>query len=173
MMSWSVPLRLSELAHGPVTRTLEPDEPTRRALARELDLVELPALNAEVTVSPWLDGVRLEGAWTAQVVQTCGVTLEPLASDLRGRISVRAVPQGSPAAPQLEDGEVALEPEAEDPPDVLESDRIDLAAYLVEHVALEIDPYPRKPGVEFEPPPSEPETSPFAVLAQLKPRDAT
>ena len=33
---------------------------------------------------------------------------------------------------------------------MLEGDAIDLAAYVVEHLALEIDPFPRKPGVEFD-----------------------
>jgi uncharacterized metal-binding protein YceD (DUF177 family) len=63
---------------------------------------------------------------------------------------------------------MAVDPEADDPPDVLEDDVIDVAAYLVEHLALEIDPFPRKPGAEFEPPPEERPTSPFAVLQGLK-----
>ncbi len=67
---------------------------------------------------------------------------------------------------------MALDPDGEDPADVLEGDQIDLAAYVVEHLALEIDPYPRKPDAVFEPPAAEPETSPFAVLLQLKPRDS-
>ena len=51
---------------------------------------------------------------------------------------------------------------------MLEGDDLDLGAYLVEHLALEIDPFPRKPGVEWEPPPAETPASPFAVLQQLK-----
>ena len=49
-----------------------------------------------------------------------------------------------------------------------ESDAIDLAGYVVEHLALEIDPFPRKPGVEFVLPAQPPESSPFDVLRALK-----
>ena len=169
---WTETIRLSELAHGSVSRRLEPDESTRRAIARALDLDELPDLNADVEAAPWLDGVELRGRWRARVVQTCGVTLDPFESELGGEFHVRAVPEGSPAAASPAPG-AELDLEAEDPPDVLAADRVDLAAYVLEHLALEVDPYPRKPGVEFEPPPAEPEASPFAVLKALKPRDAT
>ena len=171
-LPWSETLRLSELKHGAVTRRLEPDDAVRARIARALDLDALPALTAELEAAAWLDGARLTGRWSAEVVQTCGVTLEPFTSALSGEIAVRAVPQDSPAA-GAGDRDVALDLDAEDPPDVLTEDRIDLAGYVVEHLALEVDPYPRKPGVEFEPPPAEPEASPFAVLKTLKPRDAT
>ena len=58
--------------------------------------------------------------------------------------------------------------DAPDPPDVLASDEIDLVGYLVEHLALEIDPFPRKPGAEFDYKPDVAEESPFAVLKRLK-----
>ena len=52
--------------------------------------------------------------------------------------------------------------------------RIDLGALTAESLALALDPYPKKPGVEFEPPAvdgtSEGE-SPFAVLSRLRERD--
>ena len=167
---WSEPLRLSELAHGPVIRRLEADPAARGRIARAVGVDSLETLSADVEALRWLDGVRLLARWRARVGQTCGVTLEPLESELAGNFEVRAVPAGSPAAPQP-DQEAAVDLQADDPPDVLEQDEVDLAAYVVEHLALEIDPYPRKPGVEFEPPPQEPEASPFAVLKALKPRD--
>ena len=49
----------------------------------------------------------------------------------------------------------------------LEGDQIDLAAYVVEHLALELDPFPRKPGAEFDYQPEAAEVSPFAVLKKL------
>ena len=169
---WSETLRLSELAHGSVERTLDADEASRARIARTLALDALPSLSAELEAAPWLDGVRLSGRWTAEVVQTCGVTLEPFTTALEGEFQVKAVPAGSPAAADP-NRDMALDLEAEDPPDVLSGERVDLAAYVVEHLALEVDPYPRKPGVAFEPPPAEREASPFDVLKALKPRDAT
>ena len=167
-VSWSEPLRLADVARGPVERRLEPDEPGRARIAAQLGLDALPSLVAELRATPWLDGVRVSGRWRAEVTQTCGVTLEPLHSMLTGEFEVRAVPADSPAAPDPV-AELGVDPESEDPPDVLEGDRVDLAVYVIEHLALEIDPYARKPGVEFEPPAPDPELSPFAVLKSLKP----
>ena len=54
---------------------------------------------------------------------------------------------------------------------MLEDGEIDLGQYVVEHLALELDPFPRKPGAEFVQPPEPAEISPFAVLKALKPKD--
>lgn len=166
--AWSVPVPLSEVGRvGPLL--LDPDEATRARIARILDLVALPAFSAEVRLLPWHDGVELQGRWSARVVYRCGVTLEPFEAALTGAFTIHAVPEGSQLAEDTD--EVELDAESEDPPDVLEDDRIDVGAYLVEHLALELDPFPRKPGAVFEPPPvSEPE-SPFAVLRRLRPDD--
>lgn len=168
--TWSIPVRLSEIARQPLSRRLEPDEATKAAIARDLDLEALPAFSAEVTVSPWHDGVEIDGRWSARVTYRCGLTLEPFDDDLAGRFSVRAVPQDSPlAAPAETPGEeLELDLEADDPPDVLETDAVDLGAYLVEHLAVELEPFPRKPGAVFEPPAQAEPESPFAVLKRLK-----
>ncbi|MDP8915863.1 MAG: DUF177 domain-containing protein, partial [Pseudomonadota bacterium] len=140
----------------------------RRRTAQALDLDDLLSLEADIRLAPWLDGARLGARWRARVLQTCGITLEPFETELEGEFEVSAVPAGSPAAQEAVGGEIVLEPDAPDPPDVLEDDRIDPAAYVVEHLALEIDPYPRKPDAVFEPPEAEPETSPFSALLALK-----
>jgi hypothetical protein len=174
-LPWSEPVRLADLPRGPAERRLVADEAARRRIAQALALDELLSLEAEVRLTPWLDGARLSGRWSARVVQTCGVTLEPFETALGGEIEVSAVPEGSAAAPDPEvgAGEIALDPDAPDPPDVLEEDRIDPAAYVVEHLALEVDPYPRKPGAVWEAPEPEVEASPFAVLGALKGEDAS
>lgn len=167
---WTIPVRISEVSRKPLSRRLEPDEAARAAIARDLDLEALPAFTADVTLSPWEDGVELEGRFKATVTYRCGVTLEPFDDELSGHFTVRAVPADSPLAapPETASDEVDLDTDADDPPDVLEAETIDLGAYLVEHLALELEPFPRKPGAVFEPPVfAEPE-SPFAVLRQLK-----
>ncbi|MDB5460058.1 MAG: hypothetical protein JWO72_1799, partial [Caulobacteraceae bacterium] len=138
-------------------------------IAKVLGLDALASLDADITVATWLDGVQISGVWRARVGQTCGVSLEPFETQLEGELQIRAVPQGSQALAQAdEDHEVELDPEADDPPDVLMSDQIDLGAYVVEDLSLAIDPFPRKPGVDFEPPEATAEVSPFAILAKLK-----
>jgi uncharacterized metal-binding protein YceD (DUF177 family) len=167
-MTWDKPIKLHELGQGPIRLTLEPDDQQRAQIAKRLGLRGLPSLKADVTLKPWLDGVELSGRIRAVVEQVCGVSLEPFEQPLDSDIDVRAVPPGSANAAALEGGELALDPDAPDAPDLLESDSIDVAAYVIEHLALEVDPFPRKPGATFDYQPPEAETSPFAALARLK-----
>jgi len=166
-VSWDKPIKLHELGRGPIRLTLEPDEAARAAIARQLRLKSLPSFTAQVTVKPWLDGAEITGRFKAVVEQVCGVSLDPFEQAVEGDIEVRAVPAGSEHAAEPEGGELALDLDAPDPPDVLESDVIDVAGYAVEHLALELDPFPRKPGVTFDYQPPEEETSPFAALKKL------
>lgn len=147
---------------------LEPDEAERAKVAADLGLQSLPALTAELTVRPWLDGAEITGRFEAVVEQICSVSLDPFEQPVGGEIAVQVVPPGSPLAIEERGGEGEHDPEAPDPPDVLAGEDIDLAAYVVEHLALEIDPFPRKPGVAFEFTPPAEEESPFAVLKKLK-----
>jgi hypothetical protein len=58
-----------------------------------------------------------------------------------------------------------------DPPDPIVNGRIDLGALASEFLALGLDPYPRKPGVEFKSLTEDADDarpSPFAVLGKLK-----
>lgn len=166
---WSVPLRLAEVQRGPRTVTLVADKAVRGRVAALLDLAALSRLEGQVTVAPWLDGAQVRARWRADLRQTCSVSAEPFDTSLSGEMEVRAVPPGSRAAPAA-DAEVTVDPDAEDPPDVLEGDVLDLGAYLVEALALELDPFPRAPGAEFTPPEEPAEPSPFAALAALKRR---
>jgi uncharacterized metal-binding protein YceD (DUF177 family) len=166
---WSRPIRLHELARGALDLRLEPNAAERARIANELGLESLPALAAAITVRPWLDGVEIRGRFKARVEQLCSVSLEPFEQDLEGVIEVRAVPPGSPNAPAESGHELELAADAPDPPDVLEGEEVDVAAYVVEHLALEIDPFPRRPGAEFDYAPPTREESPFAMLKNLKP----
>jgi len=166
--AWTTPVRLHELGKGALKVVLEPDAAERAKVAHDVGLESLPALTAKLTVTPWMDGAEITGRFDAVVEQICAVSLDNFEQPLAGEIEVRVVPAGSPQAPVLTGGELEFDPDAPDPPDVLEGDAIDLAAYVVEHLALEIDPFARKPGVAFDyTPPDEPE-SPFAVLKKLK-----
>jgi hypothetical protein len=164
---WLETIGFSEARRGAAIH-LVADEAARAAIARSLDLESLDSLEAEIELSAWLDGATLSASWRAEIVQICGVSLDPFSTRLDGRFSVRIVPAGSANAPPPPEGEIVIDPAAEDPPDVLEGESIDLGGYVVEHLALEIDPFPRKPGIEFEPPPEPAAPSPFDVLRGLK-----
>ena len=168
---WRETIRFSEVGRGPVKRVLEADEATRKRIARLLDLVSVESLTAQLRLKPWMDGAEIAGRFTAEVTQTCSVTAEDFEESTEGEFVLRVLPPGSPNAPQEDAEEIELDPEADDPPDVLEGEDIDLGGYVVEHLALELDPFPRKPGAEFIAPKEETELSPFAVLRMLKKDD--
>lgn len=168
---WRETVRFSEVSRGPVKRTLEADELTRARVARLLGLVSIGALTAELRLKPWMDGAEIEGRFEADITQTCSVTADDFEESAEGEFVIRVLPPGSVNAPQEEADEIELDPEADDPPDVLESEEIDLGAYVVEHLALELDPFPRKPGAEFIAPRDDADLSPFAVLRSLKKDD--
>jgi len=165
---WPLLVRFPDVARrtpaDPMVRRLTLDATVRRAIANSLDLERLELLEADLRLSAWHDGMRIEGDWRARVTQICGVSLEPFDTDLAGQFAVDVVPAGSRLAPAADALEVVIDPDAEDPPDVVEGDSVDVGAYVAEHLALEIDPFPRKPGAVFEPPEPEPERSPFAVI---------
>jgi|SRR5579859_1386398 len=167
--SWTTPFRLVELNRGSALLKLQADQAERAKIAKDLGLTALHALSAELLLKPWADGVEISGRFEAIVEQACAVTLDNFEQSLGGVIELRAVPSSSLQAPKLAAGEVDLDPQAQDPPDVLDVDALDLAGYVVEHLALEIDPFARKPGAEFEYTAPDDAGSPFAVLKTLRP----
>lgn len=167
---WPVPLPLSEIDRGAVRLTLEPDDAARMRIAAAVGVDTLDRLKAEVAARPWLDGAELSGRIEAEVTQTCGISLDPFQTPVRSEFRVRLLPPGSPNAPAADAAEVVVDPDAEDPPELLEGEVIDVGAYVVEHLLLEVDPFPRKPGAVFEPPEPPAVISPFAALAALKPK---
>ena len=164
---WSVPMPLHELSRGVQKLSLEPDAAACEQIAKALGLEALKAFAADVEVKPWLDGAAIRADFRAVVTQLCGVSVEPFDNVVTASFEVKCVPPGSPNTPSME-AEVAIDPEADDPPDLLEDEVIDLGAYLVEHLSLEIDPFPRKPGAEFGAFETGAKISPFAALAVLK-----
>jgi len=94
------------------------------------------------------------------------VTREPVPAAVEEAFSIRLDPQAGEAAI------VDIDPDAEDPPERLESDSVDVGAIALEHFVLGLDPYPRADGAQFdghigddgEAP------SPFAALAVLRER---
>ncbi len=109
----------------------------------------------------------LEADLEAEIVQNCVVTLEPVTSRIARHIDRELhLVQRAP----VDEGELSLAAGDDDVPETITSLDFDLAAPLLEELVLAIDPYPRKPGVAFAPPPEaeEPPESPFAVLKSLK-----
>lgn len=163
---WNDRIRLDQIGQGQ-SRHLAPSDGERAGIAQALDLASLDRLEADVEIRPSGIGWRLTGRLVADVVQTCGVTLEPLPSHIEADF---AVDLAEASAVELRPRELEADADTPDGPDLIEGGGVDLAAYVVEHLALEIDPWPRKPGAVFEAPEGPAEPSPFDVLRELKPK---
>jgi hypothetical protein len=137
------------------------------AVARFLGLEDVSHLSARLTLQPWFDGAEIAGEMEARFTRLCGLTLEPFEVLLDEPLFLRALPAGSAHAPPPPSGEIDLELEVEDPPEVLGVDGVDLGDVVVQTLALALDPFPRKPGAVFVAPGASRDDSPFGVLARL------
>ncbi|MHB2265579.1 YceD family protein [Aliihoeflea sp. PC F10.4] len=127
----------------------EADDEQKAALANAHSLVGMKTFHADLLVANWKrDGVKVTGRVKASIVQTCGVSLEPLDAVVDSEIHALFVPEGSRLARPdvLEGGEMLLDAEGEDGPEPFSGDTIDVGALAEEFFALGIDPYPRKAG---------------------------
>jgi hypothetical protein len=169
-MTFEGTVRLTDLAAGPVRRRLTPDAGARAALTKRLGLEALPGLVADLEVRPWMDGCQVLGRFEGEVTQVCGVSLEPFSQPVSGEIDLRLAPEGSPNLPEepMISGEIEVSLDTPDPPERLDGETVDLMAILAEHLALAIDPFPRRPDAVFEWSAPTEETSPFAALRALR-----
>jgi uncharacterized metal-binding protein YceD (DUF177 family) len=160
---FSRPARVDPLPRGGLELKIEANEAERAALARLNSLPAIARLSASFRIAKWGRGVRVEGELSARITQTCVVSLEPFESDVQEPIDVKLLPADARAPESAQD---------EDGPDELVDGRIDLGALASEFLTLALDPYPRKPGVAFEPPAELREReSPFERLRAIADRD--
>lgn len=170
----SRPVEVSAIGPGGVERRITATEAERAALATAYGLQEVRSLTADLAAMPKPGGmIAVEGRVTADIVQTCVVSLAPVEQAIDEPVAIRYAPAGADALPPAKPGaEILIDPDAEDPPDLLLGSTIDLGAVAEEHFALAIDPYPRAPDAKIPPEAGEgaaPERdSPFAVLAALR-----
>ena len=174
---FSYPVKVGHISANPVEVTISADAGERAGLAKLWSILEVKALTATFEVRRWKrDGVRLKGRVTADIVQACVVTLDPVESHIDEPVEVVFVPEGSKLARlplASESGEMLLDPDGPDAPEIFSGDSIDAGEVAAEHVALAIDPYPRKADTGFaghieSTDKDDPKPSPFAVLKDWK-----
>ncbi len=167
-------IRVDSIPEEGQTVALEATAAERKALADLHELPSIEALTASLTLEPAPRGaVRVTGAVHARLTQICVVSLDPFPATIDEEIDVRFVPraEGTGQARRTREPPASSMAE-EDEPDPIIDGRIDLGALAVEFFSLGLDPYPRKPGTVFEPPPDGQENvSPFSALAERKKSD--
>ncbi|EJF75053.1 DUF177 domain-containing protein [Bartonella alsatica] len=145
-------------------------------LAKNHALVEVKSCEGKFHIFSWKKrGVRIKGLLRARIIQLCVVTLEPLESVLHENIEVVFVPEDSNLIkPKISEntGELFIDMEGLDTPEVFYGDKIDIGAVMEEFFELSINHYPRKEGVKMDVienlEKAEPKLSPFSILRSWK-----
>jgi hypothetical protein len=143
----------------------------REAVARALDIPSCETLTARYEIEPLGEGrFLMRGEIEADVTQACIVTLDPLPAHLADRFTVELRPADD-VGHDDEAGERAILGGEDVEP--IEDRRIEAGRIVFEHISAALDPYPRKPGAEFDwrDPKAEEDAKAggaFAALAKLK-----
>ena len=163
-------LRLGEIGRAGRHFDFAPDETVRADMARTFRSrrpAELPRRGWT-----WRPGSTARKSAANGAARWC----RPAASRWRilkrrcpGRFTVRVVPDASPERPGRRRGGRARSRSRRSTGRAERARSSTLGGYVLEHLALEIDPFPRKPGAVFEPPQTAEIISPFASLRNLKP----
>jgi uncharacterized metal-binding protein YceD (DUF177 family) len=144
------------------------DTEQRGAIAKWSGIVSVEKFEAGVEIQKLAPNrFALAFRLSADVTQACVVTLEPVSSHMERSFTRELMFVGSYSG---SGPEVVLDSALEEGPEEIESLHFDLAMPVLEEFVLSLDPYPRRPGVEFavKNPESTPPDSPFAVLKGLK-----
>jgi uncharacterized metal-binding protein YceD (DUF177 family) len=169
---YSHPVELAGISDQGVELSLAPAADERARIAAWMGILELVSLDARVRLMHVKDDdYSYEAEYRAEVLQSCVVTLDPVRAAHAGALSRLYRVARPPSRRAAREMVVASEGD-EDAPEVLSGSLLDIAAPVLEELTLALDPYPRAPGVAFEPPKEEVKASdsPFAVLAKLKDR---
>ncbi len=149
------------------------DSAQLEAIARWSDVLALTSFTMRADLVR-LGPTRFRVAYrlTADVIQACVVTLDPVPAHL-ARDFIRdlhftgSARHGGAATP---DSTVILDLTSEDGPEEIDSLHYDLAGPALEEYVLALDPYPRRPGITFTmaDDADSSDENPFAALKALK-----
>ncbi|HEX3498558.1 MAG TPA: DUF177 domain-containing protein, partial [Stellaceae bacterium] len=125
-LEFSRPVSTTRLGADAMVYQLTASEAERAALARRFDIVALDSLAATVRLVRQGRDINLSAELTADVVQICGVTLEPFASRVTDRATVLYRRQAPP-------DDLAVEDEVYE---LLAGDTIDIGEAVAQQLSL-------------------------------------
>ncbi len=168
----SRPLAIDTVDNDGTTMTVEADVEERKALAARFRIPTVERLTAEVVIRAHAAGqlYLARGHLTAEVVQSCVVSLEPVPARVEERFAATFHTADAPITEEL--AETGLDADVDwDDPEPVENGVIDVGELVAQHLSLALDPYPRASGVSMEgilASGAERRDTPFAVLKSLK-----
>ena len=150
-----------------ITEQLNASEAECAALAERFGVEAIQDLRADCRLCSFASAnrLRLEVKFSAAVRQLCVITLEPMVTNINAEFAREYTPPAFTEDAQ----EIDIDPDGDDPPEAIPEGGIDAGEAVAEQLGLEIDPFPRAPGAEFEEiTENEQADHPFAQLKNLK-----
>lgn len=171
--SLSRPVDMSTIGLVGSEQKIEATENERLKACADLGLVDIRALAAVLVLNRNEDStIHVTGRVAAEIVQTCVFSLDPVNQTIDEPIALSIVQENRKKGSDITEAvEVNIDPDQDDPPEIITGPVLDLGTIVLEHFILAIDPYPRAPGAEA--PINSPKDavgasdSPFSVLADL------
>lgn len=140
----------------------ELDDEEKEQLARHLKIPQIHKFEAVLKITGSARKAHVTGYVNGHIMQQCGVTLELFEVSFQEVIDEEFLYEPKNKI----DSDAELFPEEEY--DRIINNKIDIGSLCVEFFVLGLDPFPRKPGVEFTYTNNDAKDSPFAKLKQLK-----
>jgi uncharacterized metal-binding protein YceD (DUF177 family) len=169
---WRVPVVVAQIPETGLAIDIDANAAQRKAMADMAGLRDIASAQAQFEVTLQRGGrVHVAGRLQARIGQTCVVTLDPVDNDIDETIDlIFAPPEQVKELADLVDQADDDEAEVPEPLEPIADGVIDLGRLATDVLFLAIDPYPRKPGVVFEPrvAAQDPEDHPFAALKALR-----
>jgi Large ribosomal RNA subunit accumulation protein YceD len=168
---WSETVAVEDIPDTGLHIEIDAPAAARAAVAELAALRDLPRLSAVFDLTRQGAAVHVSGQVSAQVGQTCVVTLEPIENAVEEVVDLKFAPTPLGGAEPEPKAARKRARGGDEPPEPLIDGTLDLGALATEFLILGIDPYPRKAGAQFTPPKVEDAGDhPFAALAALKKR---
>lgn len=140
-----------------------------KALAERFEVRELENVKATINIRRVAGGtaVKLDGDIEADVVQSCVISLADVHDHIKAHFETFFTENAEDVTDDIE-----FSPDDDDPPEMVQNGQIDLGEVVAQYLSLEIDPYPKAPGVSLPAQHTEAgaevKNNPFAVLGALK-----
>ena len=181
---FSRPVPLSSIEKGGYKINIEANEKEKEGLSHRFEVDEIRSFSADLTVYPKADQMtyKVQGRFTADVMQSCIVSGDPVSSHLEDRFEAWYRDQSKILSfidkkqkiDEWEEGdEHELRSEEEDP-EILNDGILDLGEVAAQFLGLAINPYPKAEenltGDHIETK-EEDKPNPFAKLAALKTKE--
>ncbi|MGB8841459.1 MAG: DUF177 domain-containing protein [Aliidongia sp.] len=136
---FSRPVAVVKIAGTPSTYRITANEAERARLARRFGLLALDRLEAEVRLRRAAGDIRLEAELSADLVQACVVTTDPVPATIAEGFTLCY----RPGIDEDEADRLALENPEDEIIEPLIGESVDIGEAIAQQLAVAMEPYPR------------------------------